>query len=77
MFSLYFYQLNKSSSDLTNSFLVFIAFLESVPTFMEMGLIDTLWQCFYGPLREDSGSAYLVFLALFYGLAILVVILLG
>ena len=33
MFSLYFYQINKSSSDLPNySFSIFIAFLESVPT---------------------------------------------
>ena len=39
-FSLYFYQLNKSSSDLTNSFLVLIEFLESVPTFMEMGFVQ-------------------------------------
>ena len=36
---MYFYQLNKSSSVLTNSFLVCIAFLESVPTFMEMGFV--------------------------------------
>ena len=43
IFSLYFYQLNKSSSDLTNySFLVRIAFLEIVPTFMEMGFVFPL-----------------------------------
>ena len=37
----YFYQWNKCSSDFTNdSFLVFIAFLESVPACMEMGLIN-------------------------------------
>ena len=40
MFSLYFYQLNKSSSDLNKlQFLVFIAFLESLPTFMEIGFV--------------------------------------
>ena len=38
MFSLYFYQFNKSSSDLIKkkSF-YFLKFLESVPNFMEMG----------------------------------------
>ena len=41
MFSLYIYQLNKSSSDLKLEFLVFIAFLESVPTFMVMGFVDS------------------------------------
>ena len=40
MFYLYFNQLNKNSSDLTNECLAFIAFLESVPTFMEMGCVQ-------------------------------------
>ena len=40
MFSLYFYQLNKTSSDKIR-FLVFIAFLESIPTFMKMGFVFT------------------------------------
>ena len=39
MFSLYIYQLNKHFNRL--QFLVFIEFLESVPTFMEMGFVDT------------------------------------
>ena len=39
LFSLYLYQLNKS--DLTNYiYIYFFAFLERVPTFMEMGFVD-------------------------------------
>ena len=39
MFSVYFYHLTKCSSDLTNSFLVFIAFLDRIRTFMEIGFL--------------------------------------
>ena len=40
LFSLYFYQLNKCSSDLTNTLFVLIAFFESVQTFIEMEFVN-------------------------------------
>ena len=57
------YQLNKSSSDLTNEF--FIASLESVPTFMEMGFVHACCIC----SSADERGCWLISLFFFMSLS--------